>query len=78
MEGPALAIKLWLAVLERARLAPLRREQYEIADRDYVLDIESSRALGWAPIATGVEAALATFDWYRSARSGPGSTPAAR
>ncbi|MBI3539285.1 MAG: hypothetical protein HY076_03325, partial [Candidatus Eisenbacteria bacterium] len=62
-------------VLERARLAPLRREQYEIADRDYVLDWSAARAIGWTPRATGIEAALAGFRAYRAAR---GATSAAR
>jgi dTDP-glucose 4,6-dehydratase len=65
MESPALAVKLWLRLLEPLRLAPLRREQYEIADRDYVLDIAPARAIGWAPRATGSDAALAAFRWYR-------------
>ncbi|MBI1797622.1 MAG: NAD(P)-dependent oxidoreductase [Candidatus Eisenbacteria bacterium] len=75
VEAPALPIKLWLRVLERARLAPLRREQYEIADRDYVLDWSAARAIGWTPRATGIEAALAGFRAYRAAR---GATSAAR
>jgi dTDP-glucose 4,6-dehydratase len=68
MEAPALPVKLWLRMLEPLRLAPLRCEQYEIADRDYVLDIAPARAIGWTPRATGTEAALAAFRWYRKQR----------
>ena len=75
---PALPIKLWLRSLELARRSPLRREQYEIADRDYVLDSSAARArLGWAPKWGGLEAARATFQWYRTqGRRGSGGARA--
>jgi nucleoside-diphosphate-sugar epimerase len=58
-----------LGLLERAHLAPLRREQYAIASRDYWLDTSAARArLGWVPRWGGLDAALALFRWYRATR----------
>jgi dTDP-glucose 4,6-dehydratase len=58
---------LWL--LECLHRSPLRREQYAIASRDYMLDTTAARTrLGWAPRWGGVDLALAGFRWYRAAR----------
>jgi dTDP-glucose 4,6-dehydratase len=70
---PGVLAKPGLALLEFARLSPLRREQYAIMDRDYVLDATAARGrLGWVPRHGGVEAALAMFRWYRETRGGQG------
>ena len=64
---PAAAAKGALRLLELARLAPVRREQYAIADLDYWLDTSVARSrLGWVPLRSGVDAALAMFRWYRA------------
>lgn len=72
---PALPIKLWLRALEAARRSPLRREQYEIADRDYWLDSGAAKTIGWTPLWNGVDAALALFRWHRDRRGSAGSPP---
>lgn len=62
---PSVPLKLALRALERVRLAPLRADQYEIADRDYYLDTTATRRdFGWEPRWTGADAALDTFHWY--------------
>jgi len=66
--APAAAAKAGLRLLEMARLAPVRREQYAIADLDYWLDTSAARQLGWVPLRSGVDAALAMFRWYRARR----------
>ncbi len=69
--APAGAAKAVLRLLEMARLAPVRREQYEIADRDYALDTSEARErLGWVPLGSGIDAALAMFRWHRAQRQG--------
>ncbi|MGH8222930.1 MAG: NAD-dependent epimerase/dehydratase family protein, partial [Woeseiaceae bacterium] len=47
---PAFMVKAVLRGLDRVNLSLLVPEQYEIADADYVIDIEHTRqALGWQP-----------------------------
>lgn len=67
---PAAATKAALRLLELARLAPVRREQYAIADLDYWLDTSAARRLGWVPLRSGIDAALAMFRWYRTRSRG--------
>jgi nucleoside-diphosphate-sugar epimerase len=64
--------KFALAALEYVHLAPLRRDQYAVADLDYYLDASHAREdLGWEPRLGGVEAALATLDWFLEERAVP-------
>jgi dTDP-glucose 4,6-dehydratase len=68
---PGAAVKPVLALLERVRLAPLRKDQYLIADVDYFMDAGlAKRDLGWEPSHTGLSAILDTYRWFleRSAR----------
>src|SRR5262249_29437524 len=62
---PGPLVKPALRALEAARLSPLRIDQYEIADLDYILDTQRAKdELGWAPALSDAEAALQTFDWF--------------
>jgi dTDP-glucose 4,6-dehydratase len=48
--SPAILVKVVLRALDRVNLSPLVPEQYEIADADYVIDIEHTKStLGWLP-----------------------------
>jgi dTDP-glucose 4,6-dehydratase len=71
---PATTTKLALSLLETVALSPLRREQYAIADEDYLLDSrKAQRELGWKPEWSGLEATLDTLYEYmdtRGVRSG--------
>ncbi|WP_394824060.1 NAD-dependent epimerase/dehydratase family protein [Pendulispora albinea] len=65
---PGQPLKLALQVLEKARISPLRGDQYEIADLDYYMDTTRARnELDWRPRFSGLEAVLDTFRWYTSA-----------
>lgn len=62
---PGFAVKPVLALLERVRLAPLRKDQFLIADIDYYMDASlAKKDLGWTPKFTGLEAILDTYRWY--------------
>lgn len=67
---PGRAVKPALRLLERVRLAPLRKDQYLIADLDYYMDATlAKRELGWSPRFSGRDAILDTYRWYLT-RSG--------
>jgi dTDP-glucose 4,6-dehydratase len=62
---PGRMVKPALAMLERVRLAPLRKDQFLIADIDYFMDAGAARTdLGWTPRFDGREAILDTYHWY--------------
>jgi nucleoside-diphosphate-sugar epimerase len=62
---PGRAVKPVLALLERVKLAPLRKDQYLIADIDYYMDASlAKKDLGWSPRYTGHEAILDTYRAY--------------
>jgi len=67
---PGFAVKPVLALLERVRLAPLRKDQFLIADIDYYMDASlAQKDLGWTPKFTGLEAVLDTYRWYAERRA---------
>ncbi len=75
---PGRPVKIGLRALEALRIAPLRRDQYLIADLDYHLDAERARVdLGWSPRWSGTEAVLETFRWYTAKTASPGGQPVA-
>jgi nucleoside-diphosphate-sugar epimerase len=62
---PGRAVKPVLAALEYVRLAPLRKDQYLIADVDYYMSAGlAKKELGWSPTFTGRDAILDTYRWY--------------
>jgi dTDP-glucose 4,6-dehydratase len=64
---PGKPLKAAFRALESARLSPLRKDQYLIADIDYYLDATLAKeTLGWTPKWGGLEAILETFRWYKS------------
>jgi dTDP-glucose 4,6-dehydratase len=66
---PGALVKPLLAALELVHAAPLRRDQYLIADRDYFLDGTLAREeLGWTPRWSSLEAIEANFRWYLETR----------
>jgi dTDP-glucose 4,6-dehydratase len=68
---PGAAVKPVLALLEKVHLAPLRRDQFLIADRDYYMSAAlAERELGWRPLKSGLEAVLDTYRWHVSTTSG--------
>lgn len=70
---PGALVKPMLAALEAVRLAPLRKDQYFIADLDYIVDTTLARTrLGWVPRYSDVDAALQTFAWYLEHRKKTG------
>jgi dTDP-glucose 4,6-dehydratase len=69
---PGALVKPALRALESVRLAPLRKDQYLIADMDVVLDTSLARTrLGWVPRCSDVDAVLQAFDWYVDHRTTP-------
>jgi len=77
---PGWPLKIAMRALEAVRLAPLRKDQYLIADIDYYLDTTlAGERLGWAPKWTGTDAMLATYRWYTSGQgAAAGSRVASR
>ena len=66
---PAFAVKAVLSALDALDLTLMTREQYAIADEDYVVDIEDLRAaFGRVPEGTDEEMLIAAFDEYRRVR----------
>ena len=62
---PGGVVKPVLALLERVRLAPLRKDQYLIADVDYFMDASlAKKDLDWSPRYTGRDAILDTYRWH--------------
>lgn len=62
---PGGAVKLVLSALERVRLAPLRKDQFLIADLDYYMDASrATKDLGWRPNYDGLDAILDTYRWH--------------
>jgi nucleoside-diphosphate-sugar epimerase len=62
---PGRAVKPVLAALERVRLAPLRKDQFLIADLDYFMDASLAKEeLGWTPSHSGLDAILDTYRWH--------------
>ena len=60
-------VKAALAFLAAIHLEIMYREQYKIADCDYLLDIsESMQELGWVPQHDDTEMLIAAYDEYRS------------
>ncbi|WP_437993349.1 NAD-dependent epimerase/dehydratase family protein [Sorangium sp. So ce145] len=75
---PGALVKPALAALEAVRLSPLRKDQYLIADLDYIVDTTAARArLGWVPRYNDVDAALQTFAWYIEHRNTARAAPVA-
>ena len=69
MPTPAFAVKAVLAGLDALDLTLMTREQYAIADEDYVVDVEDLReAFGHVPEGTDEEMITAAFDEYRKTR----------
>lgn len=78
---PGGVLKPVLRALEAMRASPLRGDQYEIADLDYVMDVSAARQqLGWDSRLSDTAAIRETFAWYREhGRIRPGrSEPGAR
>jgi dTDP-glucose 4,6-dehydratase len=74
---PGRPLKAALRLLEGARLSPLRKDQYLIADIDYYMDAGlARRELAWAPKWGGLDAIVETFRWYTDER-GKGPRPRA-
>lgn len=74
MPTPAFAVKAVLAALDAIDHPLLTREQYAIADEDYVVDVEDLRdAYGRVPQGTDEEMIIAAFDEYRKYHGDPGA-----
>lgn len=66
---PAWPLKAMLRFLDRVNLPILVPEQFEIADHDYVVDIEPTiRMLGWQPRFSDQDMMLEAYRQYTSAR----------
>ncbi len=69
----AAAVKLGMRVLDALNLVPFSREQYLLADREYILDTsKAKKELGWSPKYTHAAAFNAAYDWYIGNQSGRG------
>jgi hypothetical protein len=61
---PGAVVKPVLSVLEQVRLAPLRKDQFLIADLEYYMDASlAKKELGWSPKKSGLEVMMDTFEW---------------
>lgn len=69
---PAFAVKTVLAALDAIDHPLLTREQYAIANEDYVVDVEDLRdVFGRVPSGTDEEMIIAAFDEYRKYHGDP-------
>lgn len=72
---PAVVLKVTLRGLDRVNLPLLVPEQFEIADTDYVIDIEPTmRALNWKPRFTDAQMMLDAYDRYLASLNPTGAT----
>ena len=76
LRTPARLLRLALAGLAKLGLEPLYREQYLLADQDFIVDTARARnALGWKPTLDDRDMLLAAYDhWLHNAPEAPGST----
>ena len=59
-------MKTTLAAMEKMGIPLMRREQYMIADEEYILDISrAERELGWEPIYNDSQMLAAAYDEYK-------------
>lgn len=59
------AVKLGMRVLDALNLVAFSREQYLLADREYILDTSKAKEeLGWRPKYTHAGAFNSAYDWY--------------
>lgn len=66
---PAAPLKLTLSMLEKLGKPLLHREQYQIADVNYVVDIAPTReVLGWEPTRNDEDMLVAAYSHYRQQR----------
>ena len=66
---PAFAVKGVLSLLDALDMTLMTREQYAIADEDYVVDVEDLRdAFGHVPEGTDDEMIISAFDEYKKNR----------
>lgn len=64
---PAAPLKLALSFLEKLGVPLLHREQYQIADINYVVDIKpTTAALGWRPQKNDEDMLVAAYERYRA------------
>jgi nucleoside-diphosphate-sugar epimerase len=62
---PARAVKFVLHALERVRLSPLYREQYEIADTDFIVDVgRTADELDWYPQQSDCDMLTQAYNSY--------------
>lgn len=66
---PAMPLKMMLSVLEKLGMPLLHREQYQIADVNYVVDIgPTTTALDWHPSRNDEDMLVAAYEHYRQQR----------
>ncbi|MDQ0202593.1 NAD-dependent epimerase/dehydratase family protein [Pectinatus haikarae] len=64
-------IKKCLAVLSRFRIELLYKEQYEIADENYIVDIENAKKeLEWGPQYSDVDMLYQAYKYYQKEKAG--------
>ncbi|MFH1131183.1 MAG: NAD(P)-dependent oxidoreductase [Pseudomonadota bacterium] len=62
---PSLLVKTGLWALESLHLSPYRKDQYAVADLDFVLNTSAAKEqLGWSLKWTTEQALIETFKWY--------------
>ncbi len=67
---PAPPLKWLLAALEGTGMRVLHREQYQIADLNYVVDIaQSLEALGWTPSRNDEDMLVDAYAYYRDCKN---------
>jgi nucleoside-diphosphate-sugar epimerase len=65
---PAFALRTTARLLQPFGLSPIVPEHYLLADRDFILDIDSARrVLGWRPRHDNVRMLIDAYDWYAAA-----------
>jgi nucleoside-diphosphate-sugar epimerase len=65
LKTPASVVKLTLSLLERLNISPLYKDQYEIADIDYIVDTsKAKKLLGWQPQFNDQQMIFDAFQQY--------------
>ena len=63
---PAMLLRNAARVLDVFGISPIVPEHYQLADRNFVLDISRARTrLGWEPKGDNVKITCDAYDWYR-------------
>ena len=66
---PAIPLKITLYILERIGLPILYKEQYKIADKNYIVDISDTYSkIGWKPKLSDKDMIIDAYNYWKNIR----------